>query len=149
MHDLSPNFINQQQQQQQRMDNNNNNMDNFCWHIYKQQLRASECRLVVFSEKDTRLLYDSATVVALADRFVFGSHLSQCGRFQFLPHKYDTLKIAKMLFGTMPAALKSDSLKIHTLKDSNSVMISRVFSVPKLGKYSSTPFKTKFVFIFF
>uniref|UniRef100_A0A915NY28 Folliculin-interacting protein middle domain-containing protein n=1 Tax=Meloidogyne floridensis TaxID=298350 RepID=A0A915NY28_9BILA len=62
------------------------------WHIYKQQLRASECRLVVFSEKDTRLLYDSATVVALADRFVFGSHL-----------------------------------------DSNSVMISRVFSVPKLG----------------
>nr|CAD2201890.1 unnamed protein product [Meloidogyne enterolobii] len=51
-----------------------------------------------------------------------------------------------MLFGTMPGALKSDSLKIHTLKDSNSVMISRVFSVPKLGKYSSTPFKTKFVF---
>uniref|UniRef100_A0A914NL40 Uncharacterized protein n=1 Tax=Meloidogyne incognita TaxID=6306 RepID=A0A914NL40_MELIC len=26
-----------------------------------------------------------------------------------------------MLFGTMPGALKSDSLKIHTLKDSNSV----------------------------
>nr|CAD2137339.1 unnamed protein product [Meloidogyne enterolobii] len=118
----------------------------FSWHIYKQQLRASECRLVVFSEKDTRLLYDSATVVALADRFVFGSHLSQCGRFQFLPHKYDTLKIAKMLFGTMPGALKSDSLKIHTLKDSNSVMISRVFSVPKLGKYSSTPFKTNDIY---
>ncbi|KAL7071327.1 hypothetical protein ACQ4LE_009241 [Meloidogyne hapla] len=141
MHDiLTANFINQQ-----RMDNNNN-LDNFCWHIYKQQLRASECRLVVFSEKDTRLLYDSATVVALADRFVFGSHLSQCGRFQFLPHKYDTLRIAKMLFGTMPAALKSDSLKIHTLKDSNSIMVSRVFSVPKLGKYSTTPFKTNDIY---
>lgn len=116
-------------------------IEDLCWHIYNLRLRRDQCRLIVFSEKDNRLLYDSDTVVQTSDRLISGSHKSQCGRFQFLPHKYDTLKIAKMLFGTLPTAMKPDSLKIHTLRDSKQIMISRIFSVPKPGKYS--PFKSR------
>lgn len=111
-------------------------IETFCWYIYNKALRRDQVRLIIFSEKDNRLLYDSETVVPTSDCIVSGSHRSQCGRFQFLPHKYDTLKIAKMLFGTLPSSLKSDSLKIHSLKDSKSIMISRVFTVTKIGKYS-------------
>lgn len=131
----------------------------FSWSLYDRTLRKDEIRLTVFSEKDTRLLYDSETVVAVSDKLVAGSHRSECSRFQvmnltnlkiyrqisfqFLPHKYDTLRIAKMLFGTLPSLMKGDSLKIHTLMDMDCVMISRVFSVPRLNKYSS-PFKSRF-----
>ncbi|KAI3418803.1 hypothetical protein GPALN_007903 [Globodera pallida] len=120
-------------------------LDDLCKSLYNRTLRKEKVRLTVFSEKDSRLLYDSETIVAVSDRLVVGSHRSQCGRFQFLPHKYDTLKIAKMLFGTLPSAMKVDSLKIHTLSDINYVMISRVFSVPRLNKYT-TPFKSNDIY---
>lgn len=45
-----------------------------------------------------------------------------------------------MVFGTLPTSSKTGSLKIHTLAHANSVMLSRVFFVPKSSKLS-TPYK--------
>ncbi|KAL3073199.1 hypothetical protein niasHT_035475 [Heterodera trifolii] len=126
-------------------------IEDLCKCLYNRTLRREKIRLAVFSEKDRRLLYDSETIVAVNDRLVVGSHRSQCGRFQFLPHKDDKLDIAKMLFGTFPSAITMESLKIHTLSDINCVMVSRIFSVPRLTKYyvnatTTNPFKSNDIY---
>ncbi|KAI1726231.1 folliculin-interacting protein middle domain-containing protein [Ditylenchus destructor] len=111
-------------------------LSSLCWNPYK-TLRKDALRLVVFSGQGGRLLYDTATVIATADRLIPGAHKSSCGRFQFLPHNPDTVQISKMVFGSMGSSVRTDSLKIHTLLDSDSLMISRLFTAPKANKFSS------------
>ncbi|KAI1732713.1 folliculin-interacting protein middle domain-containing protein [Ditylenchus destructor] len=111
-------------------------LSSLCWNPYK-TLRKDALRLVVFSGQGGRLLYDTATVIATADRLIPGAHRSSCGRFQFLPHNPDTVQISKMVFGSMGSSVRTDSLKIHTLLDSDSLMISRLFTAPKANKFSS------------
>jgi hypothetical protein len=104
----------------------------------QKQLRRQMMRLVVFSEQDNRLLYDSDTVIAVADRIIPDARPSACGRFQFLPHNKDTSQIAKMVFGTLPTSMKNGSFKIHTLGHIGQLMVSRVFAVPKHAKFSTS-----------
>lgn len=110
-------------------------LSTLCWNPYK-ALQKDALRLVVFSGQG-RVLYDTATVVATADRLIPGAHRSSCTQFQLLPHNHDIVQISKMLFGSMGTSVKSDSLKIHTLLESDSLMISRLFTISKSNKFSS------------
>ncbi|CAD5218457.1 unnamed protein product [Bursaphelenchus okinawaensis] len=111
-----------------------------------QKIRRSDIRLIVFNENNQRLLYDSDTVIAIEDRLLQGRpHTSPCGRFQYLRHRSDVPQIGRMIFGTLPTSSKTGSLKIHTLPHSNSVMLSRVFFVPKAANLSVPYNELKFV----
>lgn len=108
------------------------------WRPYARPLSRSALRLVVFSEQDSRLLYDSETVVAIADRRPLAPttessspgggggdgggassthHRSPCGRFQLLPHAADTPQLARMLFGSMATTVRADTLKVSEHKE--------------------------------
>uniref|UniRef100_A0A915DIE7 UDENN FNIP1/2-type domain-containing protein n=1 Tax=Ditylenchus dipsaci TaxID=166011 RepID=A0A915DIE7_9BILA len=106
-------------------------LSSLCWYPYK-NLNRDMLRLVVFSGQGGRLIYDSETVVSIKDKVVSGARRSNCGQFQYLPHSTDAPQISKMLFGSMGTSLKADSLKIHTLVNTDSLMISRLFSLQKL-----------------
>lgn len=99
------------------------------------QLDRSMMRCLLFSEQGFRLLFDSETVVAISDRIVQEPHkISQCKNFQFLSHRPDIPQISQMVFGTMATSMKTGSLKIHMLRQSNALMVSCVFSLPKSNK---------------
>ncbi|CAD5225511.1 unnamed protein product [Bursaphelenchus xylophilus] len=109
------------------------------------KIQRSDMRLVIFNENDQRLLYDSETVISIEDKQLKDAHKSACGRFQFLRHRSDVPQIGRMVFGTLPTSSKTGSLKIHTLPQTNSVMLSRVFFVPKASKLNGPYNELKFL----
>ncbi|CAD5225766.1 unnamed protein product [Bursaphelenchus xylophilus] len=100
------------------------------------KIQRSDIRLVIFNENDQRLLYDSETVISIEDKQLDDARKGSCGRFYFLRHRSDIPQIGRMVFGTLPTSSKTGSLKFHALPQTNSVMLSRVFFVPKASKFS-------------
>ncbi|MFH4982098.1 hypothetical protein AB6A40_008807 [Gnathostoma spinigerum] len=106
---------------------------------YKREytLTKNDLRLVIISENERRLLYDSETVQLAKSGDVASSTPSSCGQFLFLRHRSDISAIGQMMFGSM-ASTKTDSFKIHHLSVGNRLLLSRVINVPKSSKSLSS-----------
>ncbi|KAI6180823.1 hypothetical protein M3Y98_00762700 [Aphelenchoides besseyi] len=100
------------------------------------KIKRTSIRLVIFNEADQRLLYDTETIINVEDSQHKDARRSKCGRFQFLRHRKDVTQLARMIFGTLSNSTRKSSMKIHTF--ANSVVLSRVFAVPKQTKLNSS-----------
>ncbi|KAI6175300.1 hypothetical protein M3Y97_00673800 [Aphelenchoides bicaudatus] len=92
-------------------------------------IEKDEIRLVVFNEQDTRPVYDTQTIIHVADGERAGAKKSPCGQFQLLRHSKDVQDLRRLVFGTLSTSIKKGSLKIHTVD--KTLLLSRIFSVPK------------------
>ncbi|KAK6748719.1 hypothetical protein RB195_001374 [Necator americanus] len=106
--------------------------DSFCTSS-ERELRADMLRMVLI-EAEQRVLFDTASIVPVANRVLpSNAQLSACKKFQFLKRRRDIPTISQMLFGAMPTAVGSDSFKIHTISEDQSLLISRVFGIPRIS----------------
>ncbi|VDN02992.1 unnamed protein product [Thelazia callipaeda] len=116
-------------------------IDQFCV-CHDKKLGKESLRLVVLAECERRLLFDSETVLPVNSSDISArGPISNCGRFRFLRHRSDVSSIGQMIFGSLSMA-KSESFKIHSLSGSKQIMVSRVVSIPKMGKSSNSDSKT-------
>ncbi|CAJ0584838.1 unnamed protein product, partial [Mesorhabditis spiculigera] len=102
------------------------------------ELQEESMRLVVMREENRRVVFDTKTIIPASKAskvFTDGSQdrrrLSPCGNFLLLKHSTDVKQISDMLFGAMTASTGSDSLKIHTIGETHSIMTSRIFHLSR------------------
>lgn len=99
----------------------------------EQELRSDMLRMVLI-EAEQRVLFDSASIVPIANRVLPpNAQLSTCKKFQFLKRRRDISTISQMLFGAMPTAVGSDAFKIHTITEDQRLLVSRIFGIPRIN----------------
>lgn len=103
----------------------------FC-NLKEMKLTDEHLRLVVITENEKRVLFDSNTVLPVTSLKCPPpkSQLSKCQKFYLLRHQPDLQKISTMIFGCLS---KPDSFKMHHIRDVG-IMITRIISVPKQAK---------------
>ncbi|TMS38502.1 hypothetical protein L596_005216 [Steinernema carpocapsae] len=97
--------------------------------VRRSQISKDDIRFLVFTENSYRLLFDTKSVIPVGSNVFGGGRLSKCGQYYFLRHSSDSAGIAQLVFGSMPTPAKSETLKIHRLK--NCIMLTRVFAIQK------------------
>ncbi|CAJ0959093.1 unnamed protein product, partial [Mesorhabditis belari] len=125
-------------------------IDTICERVPR-ELDEEAMRIVIVREEDRMVLFDSKTiipnvVVPPSPRLSITKQqngptpksgtqekkrISPCGRFLLKRHSNDVKQISEMLFGAMMASTGSDSLKIHTIGETHSIMTSRIFFMPR------------------
>lgn len=104
------------------------------YHKSGAHLAHKDMRMILI-EAESRVLYDTATVIPIKDGVHPASRsLSPCGEFQFLRRRKDTQKLSQMIFGAVPNVKANESFRIHMLEDEEMILVSKTFSIPKYKK---------------
>ncbi|CAD6195477.1 unnamed protein product [Caenorhabditis auriculariae] len=106
--------------------------DSLCTQIIH-TLDAEDVRFVLVEYDKTMPVFDTKTVVPRSkwtpEEIAVRDPKKE---FHFRKPRSDIKMIGNMAFGSVPTVSGSDSFKIHTLQDEEQMLMSKVFSVPKM-----------------